>query len=68
MKRVYKGNRVRATRDQLIRLVRTVSVEDDVEFLEVLPPLAHYDNRTLTPARMIRVGRLELNPEWRSPR
>ena len=43
-------------RDQLINLVRTVSGEDDVELVDALPPMAHYDDRILTPARMIRIG------------
>lgn len=43
--------------NHLISLVRAVSGEDEVELVDVLPPVAHHDGRALTPVRMIRIGR-----------
>jgi hypothetical protein len=42
-------------REKAIRLVQSVSGEDDVGFVDDMPPVAHYDGRELTPARMIRI-------------
>lgn len=43
-------------REQVVRLIRSVAGEDDVGFVDAIPPVAHYDDQTLTPARMIRIG------------
>ncbi len=43
-------------RRQALRLVRAVSGEDDAEFVDVLPPVARYDDQVLSPSRMIRIG------------